>query len=78
MVSEAASSGKETVVFDLLRKKESSKHEYAINRLNELGYIVRTPVENIGETVSGVLTDKRPVKKLDNAGIMYEKLYRII
>lgn len=77
MVSEAASSGRHTIVFDLLKKK-STKHDYAIRMLDEDGYIVRTPVNKIYETIVNISKDKRPVKKLNDSEKMYEKLYRII
>lgn len=78
MVSEAASSGKHTVVFDLEKKKGSSKHDYAMERLTSLDFIVRAPVENINEIITQLSQREKPPRRLDNGEKMYEKLYRII
>jgi len=78
MVSEAASSGKKTVVFDLEAKRPSFKHVYAIERLASENYIIRTPVGRIRDTVLDLAKKKDAVKMLDNTKRMYEKLYRII
>lgn len=78
MVSEAASSGRQTLVFDLKKKRPSFKHGYAIDRLASMGYIKRAPVERIDEAVSELSRLKTGTKRLDNQRMMYEKLYRVI
>ena len=78
MVSEAASSGKNTISFDLIKKKGSTKHDRALKELNKENYILRTTVDNIYETIAGLLLRKNPLRKLNDAEKMYKKLYRII
>ena len=78
MVSEAASSGKRILVFDLKRTKKISRHDYAMKRLAELDYIIRTPADKIHEIILNVSGMKGPARRLDNKEKMYEKLYRII
>jgi len=79
MVSEAASSGKQTIAFDLDRKKSGDpKHAYAIKRLATEEYIVHTPVKGIAGAVESLLQDKKILKKLDNTAKIYPKLYKII
>ncbi|MBL7068435.1 MAG: mitochondrial fission ELM1 family protein [Candidatus Omnitrophica bacterium] len=78
MVSEAASSGKKTIVFDLETKRPSFKHDYAIERLASENYITRTPVSRIRNTVLDLSNKGDSVKRLDNTERMYKKLYRII
>lgn len=78
MVSEAASSGKHTITFNLERRRPSSKHDYAIEGLASADYIVQTSVDKIRDAIVDISCNKRPVKRLDNAEKMYEKLYRII
>jgi len=78
MVSEAASSGKHTIVFDLKKRKGPSKHDRAINRLYELDYIVRPVIDEVCNTIENISKSDRPAKKLDDAKNMYKELYRII
>lgn len=78
MVSEAASSGKKTVVFDLLKKRRSAKHEVTLEGLSRSNYIVRTPIDKVCETVVYMWRSGRQLKRLDDTEKMYEKLYRII
>lgn len=79
MVSEAASSGKQTIAFDLEKKKNSDpKHANAIKRLATEEYIVHTPVKGIAGAVESLLQDKKTLKKLDNSAKIYPKLYKII
>ncbi len=78
MISEAASSGRHTIIFDLEKKRNVSKHDGFIKRLASLGYIVRAPVDRIRETVVELSQKKGSVKRLNDAEKMYEKLYRII
>ncbi len=78
MVSEAASSGRHAVVFPLEKKRDSRKHDYFITRLAGLNYITRTPVDKIYQVVLDLSKKDMPVKKLNDAEKMYEKLYRII
>lgn len=78
MVSEAASSGKRTVVFDLDAKRPSLKHKYAMKSLASKGFITHVPVDRLGEAIVDVQRSERQYKRLDNDDRMYEKLYRII
>lgn len=78
MVSEAASSGKKTIVFDLKTKAASQKHERAIKGLAADDYIRHIPIDRIGRAVWDISGDKAAQKRLDNAQKMYYKLYRII
>ncbi len=80
MVSEAASSGKKTVVFDLEKKKAQTlnKHDYAIDRLTKEHYITHPPLDQVGKAVMALSQMQGFQKKLDNNAKMYKELYRII
>ena len=77
MVSEAASSGKRTIVFDLEKKRRSSKHDDAIRSLASGNYIIKTPVDGISDTIRKA-SERGEFKRLDNNEIMYKKLLRVI
>jgi mitochondrial fission protein ELM1 len=78
MISEAASSGKRTVVFDLKKKRFFSKHDRAITRMAAEGYVIRTQAGKVRDTIESLDRDKCKLKVLDNSERMYKKLYRII
>ncbi|MEE8360384.1 MAG: ELM1/GtrOC1 family putative glycosyltransferase [Candidatus Omnitrophota bacterium] len=78
MVSEAASSGKKTLVFDLEKRRPSSKHACAIDALARDGYIAKVPVASVGKIINEKYAARDAFKTLDNRDRMYKKLYRII
>jgi KDO2-lipid IV(A) lauroyltransferase len=78
MVSEAASSGKKTIVFDIKSRGGRSKHDAAIERLASEGYIMKAGVGGIGAALVEASDGKFVPKKLDNDKVMYEKLLRVI
>jgi len=81
MVSEAATSGKTTIVF-LAQKKitssqSSTKHARFINRLHDQGYVLATDVGHLGETIYSVIKGKVQTKPLDDNAVIHEDLRRI-
>ncbi|MEE8359304.1 MAG: ELM1/GtrOC1 family putative glycosyltransferase, partial [Candidatus Omnitrophota bacterium] len=78
MISEAASSGKRVLVFEPEMIGSRTKHDYALDRMESLGYISKTPVSMIHQNINKLSRDNGIVRRLDNAQRMYRKLYRII
>jgi len=79
MVSEAASSGKHVLTFDLEKKgSKVTKHEKLLENLANSGVIVRSPVERISERALEILEKNLAPKKLDDSEKIYKAVYRII
>ncbi|MFH1753464.1 MAG: ELM1/GtrOC1 family putative glycosyltransferase [Candidatus Omnitrophota bacterium] len=78
MVSEAVSSGKRTLVFDLEKKRHSGKHACAIEALARDGHIVKAPVGSVGEIIDRECGKPGDFKKFNDRHTMYQKLYRVI
>ena len=79
MVSEAASSGRHVLVFDLEKKNTRlTRHERLSEELADSGFIIRTPVEKITETALEALKKEKPSKVLDDSEKIYKAAYRII
>lgn len=84
MISEAATSGKPTIVFDAnvkvgnRSKSKRNKHEQLVDRLNETGYIVSTSVEQMGTSILAVFKNKTQTKQIDDARIIYQGVSQII
>ncbi len=82
MISEAASSGKKTIVF-LPRVRQSSlaksnKHMKFIDNLNVQGFIRSTPVRDIGQTILDAAKNKIQTKRLDDNQIILEAARKVI
>ncbi len=81
MISEAATSGKKTIVF-LPESKgffgESSKHLKFIASLNRQGYVVATDAKNIGHTVMDAMKNKFQTKKLEDDKILLKAMGKVI
>lgn len=71
MVSEAASSGKRTVVFfPEFRKrmfKKKNKHEMFVDKLNAEGYILASDIKNVGDSIYNMAKDKIQNRMLDDS-----------
>ncbi|MFC1510068.1 ELM1/GtrOC1 family putative glycosyltransferase [Candidatus Omnitrophota bacterium] len=84
MVSESATSGKPTLVFDPSLKNgehaqgKRNKHALLIDRLNERGYIVSTSVEHLGQSILAVIKNKTKTKQMNDAAVIYKGVCRII
>ena len=82
MVSEAASSGKNTIVFLPQNrnhlKKGSLRHERFIEHLSEEGYIYSCGVKDIARTVYDMAKKKIHTKRLNDLQVAEEALRRII
>ncbi len=78
MVSEAASSGKKTLVFGDGPGGGRTKHAEAIKRLASEGYIASSGADEVGRTLWDISEGKYTFRKLDNEKAMYEKLLRVI
>ena len=67
MVSEAASSGKPAVVFDLQKKtKKISRHELFLQNLNQKEFISRTSVDALPFALENIAINKQTLKTLDD------------
>ncbi len=82
MVSEAASSGKNTIVFlPELRKKKTgmpNKHLDFIEKLGSHGYVLASGIKDIGHAVYDVAKGKIQTKPLDDNPVMLEAIRKII
>lgn len=82
MISEAASSGKDTIVFTPEMKERSSKgtnkHEQFIERMNAQGFILSTDVKDIGHAIYNVAKNKIRTRKLDDNQTILEAVRKVI
>ena len=82
MVSEAASSGKYTVVFSPQKRDvflhATNKHEEFIEQLNAQGFILSSHVKDIGQSIYEIAKNKIQTKKIDDNKIISEALRYII
>ncbi len=82
MISEAASSGKKTVVFPIrdLREitPEEVKHERFINRLNAQGYILSTDIKRIRQAVYDLAKNKIQLRRLDDSAAILKAIRKVI
>ena len=82
MVSEAASSGKNTIVFlpELRRKGTGvpNKHLDFIEKLGAQGYILASSIKDVGHTVYDIAKGKIQTKPLDDNPVMLEAIRKII
>lgn len=82
MVSEAASSGKSTIVFSPETRakvlKIPNKHQRFIDRLNERGFIRSTTVQHVGQAIYDLRKNKMYTRILDDNKIILEAVRKII
>ncbi len=82
MVSEAASSGKNTIVFPLKKRKrwrfKTLKHDIFLNKLNEQGFIVTCDPQNLSRLVYDVAKNKIRTKLLDDHPLLLKAVREII
>lgn len=82
MISEAASSGKDTIVFPLTEKKSlwprRNKHQVFTDHLQRDGHIITAPVKHIDEAIYNVARNKAHTRRLDDQGIVLEAMRQII
>ncbi|OGX23842.1 MAG: hypothetical protein A2Y03_02160 [Omnitrophica WOR_2 bacterium GWF2_38_59] len=82
MISEAASSGKKTIVFlpETRAKflKIYNKHKLIVEILNEQGYILSTDVKNIGNSILGVAKNKLQTRAINDNKIILEAVREIV
>lgn len=82
MISEAASSGKNTIVFSPQNRevvlKVRHKHTIFINKLNQQGHILSTDVKNVGRSIFDVAKNKIQTKKIDNNEVILEAVRKVI
>ena len=82
MISEAASSGKKTIVFTPQARakvlKGTNKHEMFIERLNRQGFVLSTDVQHIGQAIYDIVKGKIQTKQIDDNRIILEAVQKII
>ena len=82
MVAEAASSGKNVIVFAPEKRKNyvatRDKHEIFIEKMNTDGYIFLSSEKNISQTICAMAKNKIKTKKLDNNQIILEAAKGVI
>jgi len=77
MVSEAASSGKKTLVFSVDRRGglgPEDKHEQFISRLNKEGYILTSDSQGIKTSLYNLIKNKIQTRCLDDSNVIREAL----
>jgi len=82
MMSEAATSGKNVIVFFPQTKakllKIYNKHKIIIEKLNSQGYIRSFHVRDIGHAIYDVAKNKICTKRIDDNQVIFEKVRKII
>ena len=82
MISEAASSGKDTVVFFPQTRakilKGKNKHENFIRNLNQKGYVAACDIKEVGRNICDVAKSKLHTKKMDDQQTLIEALRFVI
>lgn len=82
MISEAVTSGKQTIVFlpkyiEILFKS-SNKHKKFIKTLDKQGYVFSTNVQSIGRTIYDIAKSKIRTRRLDDNSRILEAVKKII
>ena len=82
MISEAATSGKNTVVFYPETKakvlKASDKHYKFIKNLHQNGYIVASDIKEVASAILDVAKNKVQTKRLDDHMVILEAMRYVI
>jgi KDO2-lipid IV(A) lauroyltransferase len=82
MISEAASSGKSTIVFlpQLKAKvlKGENKYEAFTERLNAQGFVLSSSINHLGQSIYDVAKGKIQTKKIDDNAVIFEAVRKII
>ncbi len=82
MVSEAASSGKSTIVFSPQMKakvlKGENKHRAFAERLNAQGFVLSSSVNHLGQSIYDVAKGKIQTKKINDDEIIFEAVRKVI
>jgi mitochondrial fission protein ELM1 len=81
MVSEAISSGKKTVVFNVATgtaDTNRNKYEHFVDVLNEQGYLVVCPIKGIAKALYSVISDKIYLKPLNDREDVTKVIEQII
>ena len=79
MVSEAVSSGKKVIAFNLERKKKGqTKHERVMEGLHKDGYIQVTNAGQLGQAMQSVSRSALPAKRIDDTAKIYEAMRALI
>ncbi|MCK5082747.1 MAG: mitochondrial fission ELM1 family protein, partial [Candidatus Omnitrophica bacterium] len=82
MVSEAASSGKSTIVFSPQMKakvlKGGNKHRAFAERLNAQGFVLSSSVNDLGQSIYNVAKGKIQTKKINDDEIILEAVRKVI
>lgn len=82
MVSEAASSGKNTIVFLPQTRarvlKGANKHEAFIRRLNAQGFVLSSDVHHIGQAIHDVAKGKIHTKRIDDNATILDAVRKVI
>ncbi|MFA5088718.1 MAG: ELM1/GtrOC1 family putative glycosyltransferase [Candidatus Omnitrophota bacterium] len=82
MIAEAASAGKNTIVFSLAGKKDFSlglsKHNRFIEKLASQGFIVSTNPRNIGGAIYNIAKNKMHTRRLDDNPAILEAVRYVI
>jgi mitochondrial fission protein ELM1 len=79
MVSEAMSSGKRVIAFELQKRtKGLTKHETALKDLERNGYLKISKPEDLFETLRKAWEDTAPVKGVDDRDRIFGAVRRLI
>ena len=82
MISEAASSGKNTVVFKIKKRNRMQfkprKHEAFMEKLSEQGFIVACEAQRLGQSIRDVAKHKIQTRSLDDYPVLFKAVREII
>ncbi len=82
MISEAASSGKPTIVFPIKKKSNHTmrqfKHDIFIEKLNEQGFILSCPADQLARAIYDIAKNKVRTKPIEDHAVILEAVRGII
>ena len=79
MISEAITSGKKTVVFELEKKRSrATKHEEMVRALEDEGYVACTKAVDVCAVLTRAWNDLTPVKELRDRAKIFDAVRRLI
>ncbi len=82
MVAEAASCGRNTIVFASEKRKSNSlgkdKHDIFVEKLSADGHVVFSAEKNIGHFICDMAKNKIKTKPIDNSRVIFEAVKQVI
>ena len=78
MISEAVASGKEVIVFELERKKRTSKFDKMLHHLKEKGYIKVAKADELSDAIAKSLSASSMKSLPEDHFNVYKYMWRLL